>query len=152
MDMLKLAITFLIPCNAAAPPVAELRDRLLYVVVEASSPSTERLRLEVVAEDTVEEGRIGVIGGRPTLSSSLESGPSLVCRGGPIAATPAAVLPLGLGTLSFAPMNVVFAMAPWHCSEGRNAWVPLTACGMIACIRSKCRNPFVLKGAASLFF
>ena len=116
------------------PPVAELRDRLLYVVVEASSPSAERLRLEVVAEDTVEEGRIGVVGGRPTSLSSLESGPSLVCRGGPIAATPAAVLPLGLGTLSFAPMIVVFAMAPWLCSEGQNAWVPLTACGMIACI------------------
>ena len=59
MDMLKLAITFLIPCNAAASPVAELCDCLLYVVVEASSPSVEHLRLEVVQKRLCKKDRLG---------------------------------------------------------------------------------------------
>ena len=153
MDMLISAITFLRQCNAAAPPVAELHDRLLYEVNEVSSSNAECLRLEVVVEEIVEEGRIGVVGGIPT-SSSLESGSLLVRIGGGPIAPAAAVLPLGLAMTAppSTPMNVVFAMAPQVCCEGRNAWTPLTACGMIACIRSKCGNPFVLKGAASLFF
>jgi len=79
MDMLIFAMTSLIPCNAAVPLVVELHNRLLYEVDEVSSLSAERLRFEVVVEEIAEEGRIGVVGGIPTLSS-LESG-SLLVRG-----------------------------------------------------------------------
>ena len=135
MDILISVITSLILCNAAAPEVAELRDRLLYELVEVSSSSAECVHLELAVEEIVEDGRIGVVGGIPS-SSSLESG---ACGG----------LILVVGP---APTNSMFAMAPWVCSEGQNAWTPLTVCGMIACIRLKCGKPFVLKGAASLFF
>lgn len=70
----------LIPCNAAAPLLAELRDRLLlYEDVDASSSSrAERLRFEM-DEKTEEGGRTGVEGGMASLS--LESG-SLFTGGG----------------------------------------------------------------------
>ena len=45
--------------NAAASPVAELCDCLLYVVVEASSPSVEHLRLEVVQKRLCKKDRLG---------------------------------------------------------------------------------------------
>jgi hypothetical protein len=116
------------PCNA--PAVVDLRDRLLYDDDDASSLSAERVHFEVVELDVIEGGRGGVVGGAAT-SSSLDSG-SLPTRGsgGPICSTAAAPLPLGTD-------NGVFATAPRVCSEGRKAWTPLTACGMIACILLK---------------
>ena len=100
--------------------MAEPRDRLLYELVEVSSSRAECLRFEVAVEEIVKDGCIGVVGGIPA-SSSLESG--AYRSGGPIL------------TVGPAPVNGMFAMAPWVCSEGQNAWTPLTVCGMIACIR-----------------
>lgn len=101
----------LIPCNADAPLEADLRVRLLlYEETEASSSSAERLRFGM-AEKRMEEGRIGVGGGK---SSSLDSGLSftgVLFRagvGGPIpllVATAVTVLLLGA-------VNAEFEMAP----------------------------------------
>jgi len=99
MDMPIPTITSLIPCNAAAPPVAELCNHLLYEVDEASSLSAERLCLEAVVEEIVEEGRIGVIGGIPS-SLLLESDLLLVRRGGgPIGAGECCVCNGAIGLL-----------------------------------------------------
>ena len=99
--------------------------------------SAEYFRFEADEEEIAEDGRSGVVGGG-FASSSLVSG------------SPAgtAVL-LGPGS---DPIKCAFAIAPCVCCEGRNACTPLTVLGIIACIQSKCGNPFCLKGFASLFF
>jgi hypothetical protein len=135
----------LIPCNADAPLEADLRVLLLLNedTEAVSSSSAERLRFEM--DEKTEGGRTGVDGGGD--SSSLGSSVSVEgIFGGPICAAAADVL--------LEAISGVFEMAPKVCFEGRKAWTPLTlaARGMIACIRSKCGNPFDLNGAASLFF
>jgi hypothetical protein len=98
IDELIVAMTSLIPCNAAAPLEADLRVRLLLNDDdEASSSSAELLRFRMVEEEIVEEGRTGVDGG--ITSSSLELGLLIGIAGGPI---PPAVLPLGAESVEFA--------------------------------------------------
>ena len=75
MDMLKLAITFLIPCNATAYRWQNCVTVCYMWLLKHHLQALSAYILEVVAEETVEEGQIGVIGGRLTLLSLLELGP-----------------------------------------------------------------------------